>query len=67
MLYNARKEILPMEKNRAKNFTTIEVDQVTGEYYVVIPQWVCDEQGWYEGTEVNIEVESDCIVIRGVD
>jgi len=67
MLYNARKEILPMEKNRAENFTTIEVDQVTGEYYVVIPQWVCDEQGWYEGTEVNIEVESDCIIIRGVD
>ena len=56
-----------MEKNRAENFTTVEIDPVTGEYYVVIPQWICDEQGWYEGTEVNIEVESDCIIIRGVD
>jgi len=52
-----------MQKNSAENFSTIEVDPVTGEYVVVIPEWVISEFGWYEGTEVNMEVESGCIVI----
>jgi len=56
-----------MEKNRQENFTTIEIDTVTGEYYTTIPQWICDENGWYEGVEVNIEVDGDSIIIRSVD
>jgi antitoxin component of MazEF toxin-antitoxin module len=56
-----------MEKNPQENFTTIEIDQVSGEHYVIIPEWILDEQGWYEGTTVNIEVENDCIVIRDID
>lgn len=56
-----------MEKNPAENFTTIEIDSVSGEHYIIIPEWICDEKGWYEGVEVNIEVESDCIIIRDID
>ena len=52
-----------MQKNRAENFTTVEVDPVNGEHYVIIPEWICDEKQWFEGTEVNIEVEVDGIVI----
>ena len=58
-----KKEIPLMQKNSAENFSTIEVDPVTGEYVVVIPEWVISEFGWYEGTEVNMEVENGCIVI----
>ena len=56
-----------MKKNRAENLTTIEIDPVSGEHYVIIPEWICDEKGWYEGVEINIEVESDCIIIRDSD
>ena len=56
-----------MQKNSAENFTTVEIDPVSGEYVITIPEWICDEKGWYEGTEVNIEVENDCIVIRSLD
>ena len=55
-----------MQKNSQENFTTIEVDPVTDEHYVIIPEWILDEKGWYEGTEVNIEVENDCIVISEI-
>tara|TARA_A100001035_G_C27378481_1_gene318928 strand:- start:77 stop:271 length:195 start_codon:yes stop_codon:yes gene_type:complete len=58
-----KKEIPLMQKNSAENFSTIEVDPVTGEYVAVIPEWIISEFGWYEGTEVNMEVESGCIVI----
>ena len=56
-----------MEKNRAENFTTVEIDPVSGEHYVIIPEWICDEKQWFEGTEVNIEVEHDGIVITEQD
>ena len=55
-----------MQKNPEENFTTVEVDTVTGEYYVTIPEWILSEYGWYEGTTVNMEVEGDCIVITEV-
>ena len=56
-----------MQKNSEENFKTIEIDPVTGEHYIVIPEWICDENGWYEGTEVNIEVDKDSIIIRDID
>jgi bifunctional DNA-binding transcriptional regulator/antitoxin component of YhaV-PrlF toxin-antitoxin module len=55
-----------MQKNPEENFTTVEVDTVTGEYYINIPEWVLNDFGWYEGTTVNMEVEGDCIVITEI-
>ena len=56
-----------MQKNPKENFTTVDIDPVSGEYLLTIPQWICDENGWYEGVEVNIEVDKDFIIIRGID
>tara|TARA_Y100000996_G_C21979720_1_gene419984 strand:+ start:70 stop:258 length:189 start_codon:yes stop_codon:yes gene_type:complete len=58
-----KKEIPLMQKNSAENFSTVEVDPVTGEYVIRIPEWIISEFGWYEGTEVNMEVDNGCIVI----
>ena len=55
-----------MQKNPGENFTTVEVDPVTGEYVVNLPEWVVSEFGWYEGTEVNLEVDGDSILITEV-
>ena len=57
---------LKMKKNPGENFTTVEVDPITGEYYVTIPEWILNDFGWYEGTTVNMEVDGDCIVIAEV-
>ena len=51
-----------MQKNPQENLTIVEIDPVSGEHYVVIPEWICDENGWYEGVEVNIEVDGDSII-----
>lgn len=56
-----------MQKNPGENIKTIQVNPVTGEYYVDIPEWVMSEYGWYEGTEINMEVDGDCIVITELD
>lgn len=52
-----------MQKNPGENITTIEVDPVTGEYVALVPEWIISEYGWYEGTQLNIEVDGDSIVI----
>ena len=31
-----------------ENFTTVEVDPVTGEYVLQVPEWIISEFGWYE-------------------
>lgn len=56
-------EIPHMQKNPGENFTTVEVDPVTGEYVIQVPEWIISEFGWYEGTEVNMEVDGDSILI----
>ena len=52
-----------MQKKFGHEKTTIEVDNITGEYYTVIPEWMVNEQGWYEGTELNFALEDDIIVL----
>lgn len=56
-----------MQKNPGENITTIEVDPVTGEYIINIPEWIISEYGWYEGTQLNMEVDGDTIVITECD
>jgi hypothetical protein len=55
-----------MQKNPEENFTTVEIDPVTGEHYLIIPEWICDENGWYEGTTVNMVLDRDSIIITEV-
>ena len=56
--------ITSMQKNPGENLSTVEVDPVTGEYVIKVPEWIISEFGWFEGTEINMEVDGDCIVIQ---
>ena len=55
--------ITSMQKNPGENLSTVEVDSVTGEYVIKVPEWIISEFGWFEGTEINMEVDGDAIVI----
>lgn len=56
-----------MQKNPGENITTVEVDPITGEYYLRIPEWMINEFEWYEGTPVNMEVDGECIIINEIE
>ena len=56
-----------MKKNRGENFSSVEVDTVTGEYVIKVPEWIISEFGWYEGTEINMEVDGDSILITELE
>ena len=52
-----------MQKNFAENIQPIQVDPITGQYYVIIPEWITNEFSWYENTEIKFGVEGNDVVI----
>ena len=56
-----------MKKNPAENFTTIETDPNTGEYYTVIPEWIMNDMSWYEGTELRFNIDTEEVIITEKD
>ena len=56
-----------MRKNPDELKTTIEIDPVTGEYYTIIPEWIINDQGWYEGTNLQFNIDADDIILSEAD
>ena len=56
--------ILPMQKKSEQNFTSIEIDNITGNYYTIIPEWVMHDQDWFEGTSLKWGIEVDEVIIK---
>jgi hypothetical protein len=56
-----------MKKNSGDNLRPLQVDPITGQYYVIIPEWIVNELSWYEDTEVNFNLEGDEIILSEVD
>lgn len=52
-----------MKKNPEKTFGVVEVDAISGEYFVKIPEWMMTELSWYEDTEIRIILEGNEIVV----
>jgi hypothetical protein len=53
-----------MKKYSGKIFESIQVDSVTNHYYVEIPEWVVNDFGWYEDTEIELNLEGKEILIK---
>ena len=60
-------EITCMRKNPDELRTTIEIDPVSGEYYTIIPEWIMNDQEWYEGTELQFNIDADDIILSEID
>ena len=56
-----------MRKNPDELKTTIEIDPVSGEYYTIIPEWIMNDQDWYEGTEIKFNCDGDEVIITESD
>lgn len=52
-----------MKKKSGENFKALQVDPITGEYYLPIPEWIINELSWYEDTEISFNLEGNEIVI----
>ena len=52
-----------MKKNFGENIHPVQVDPISGEYYVNIPEWMVNELSWYEDTQVEFNLDGNEIVI----
>lgn len=52
-----------MKKNRGDEIKPIQVDPITGEYYVIIPEWIANELSWYEDTEISFNLDGDELIL----
>lgn len=52
-----------MKKNLEDNHQPLQVNQVNGEYYLVIPECIVNELSWYEDTEINLKIEGDELIL----
>jgi len=64
VLYNAKRKSIGMRKNSEQNICPIEIDPVTDEYKITIPEWLLNDMGWYEGMELQWIQDSDIICIE---
>jgi len=53
-----------MKKNSDKNFEVLQVDPLSGNYYVIIPEWVVNELSWYEDTQILFDLEGDELILK---
>ena len=63
-IYNCEVRFKYMKKNSGKIFESIQVDSVTNHYYVEIPEWVVNDFGWYEDTEIELNLDGKEILIK---
>ena len=63
-IYNFDTGFDNMKKNSGKIFESIQIDSVTNNYYVEIPEWVINDFGWYEDTDIQLTLDGDEIIIK---
>jgi hypothetical protein len=56
-----------MKKNSEEIFDSIQVDPITGKYFIIVPEQIMNDLSWYEDTEIKIRLEGDEIVISERD
>jgi hypothetical protein len=52
-----------MKKNSGEEIRVIEVDPISGEYYITIPQWIANDLSWYEDTEIKFTLDGNEIIL----
>lgn len=52
-----------MKKNSGDEINSVQVDPITGNYYIIIPEWMMNELSWYEDTQINLVVEGQEIIL----
>jgi hypothetical protein len=52
-----------MKKNSGDEILPLEVDPISGNYYVVIPEWIVNELSWYEDTQIKISLDGHEIIL----
>ena len=52
-----------MKKNSGDILNSLQVDPISGEYYLVITEQIVNELSWYEDTEIRFIVDGEEVIL----
>jgi hypothetical protein len=52
-----------MRKKSGDEKRPIEVDPISGEYSIKIPEWMINELSWYEDTEIIFTLDGNELIL----
>lgn len=52
-----------MKKNFGEIFESLQIDPISGEYFLTIPESIVNELSWYEDTEISFKLEGNDVVL----
>ena len=52
-----------MKKKSDNEIVSLQVDPITGDYYINIPEWMVNDLSWYEDTQIKINLDNDEIIL----
>ena len=60
-----KKEIFftEMKKKSGEIFESVQVDPITGNYYIVIPEIAMNELSWYEDSQIEFSIEGNELIL----
>ena len=56
-----------MKKNSEEIFESIQVDPISGQYFLVIPEQIMNELSWYEDTEIKFLFDGKDVILSEND
>ena len=56
-----------MQKNSGEIFEPIQVDPITGKYFIFLPEQIVNEFEWYEDTEIRMVVDGEDLILSEKD
>ena len=56
-----------MKKNSGDIFASIEVDPISGDYYITIPEQIMNDLEWYEDTKIKFSIEGSEVILSEAD
>jgi len=52
-----------MQKNSGDIFGSIQIDPITGKYFIFIPEQLISEMEWYEDTDIRFSIDGKDLII----
>lgn len=53
-----------MRKKSGDIFESVQVDPITGNYFIVIPEQIMNDLEWYEDTEISFLIDGDEVILK---
>ena len=58
---------MEMKKNSGNIFEPIEVDPISGDYFIKIPEQIMNQLEWYEDTKIKFVLDGSEIILSEVN